>query len=151
MKKIPKKAFYIVFIVLLVIVLILGIKIILLENKSKDNEKVDMIVPLLNNKKDIKFNISADKFKGKKIYYIFKVTNYRNKNINKKDINYNIKFISDKDTKLKLYRDNIKKLTNNEIKNINLKANKKEEQIYKLEINIPKNKKYMSIDVVIKK
>ena len=152
MKKIPKKALYIIFILLLILVLILGIVIITLNKQNNDNQKVDMVVPILDKKSNAEFNISTDENKSNKIYYTFKITNYRGKDINKKEINYNIKFDYNDNIKLKLYKNTKKeKLINNETNNINLRSNKKEEQLYKLEIDIPDKKKDISVNIIIKK
>ncbi|MBE6157308.1 MAG: hypothetical protein E7160_00720 [Firmicutes bacterium] len=135
-KKKNKNKLLIVFIVLLVIVSILGIDILFLEkNKIKDEDKTDIVVPVIEEKENYSFSVDLkDIKKAQKVIYKLKITNYRNKTINKKQLEYTLKILNDDNIDIEIYKDN-KKISNDYKDKLN--NNKKDSEIYEI-IIIPK-------------
>ena len=135
-KKKNKNKLLIVFIVLLVIVSILGIDILFLEkSKIKDEDKTDIVVPVIEEKENYSFSVDLkDIKKAQKVIYKLKITNYRNKTINKKQLEYTLKILNDDNIDIEIYKDN-KKISNDYKDKLN--NNKKDSEIYEI-IIIPK-------------
>lgn len=149
-RKIKENKLLIIFMCLLVLVIGLGIRIFFLEkNKSKvEQTRVDMVVPIIKNNTNYSYMVTFNNIKkDKKIIYTFKITNYRNKSINSKEVSYDLSIKHDNNLDIKIYKD--EKAIQIETKNNKLKKESKDTQIYKLIINPKKDEKHSTINVNI--
>ena len=130
----------IIFILLSVLVIALVIDFIVVKNRVDSEKKININIPLLEKKAEasVSINISNMK-KDETLDYVFRVRNYQEK-INKKSISYNIVLSSESNVDYKLVENNKElKLVDGEIKNLKLKANKKEDKIYTITIKANEN------------
>ena len=147
--KVKKNKLLIVFIALLVLVILLGIKIYNLEKKSKKKTNVDFVIPVIKKNSDYDFKVTLnDLKKDNKVIYIFKITNYRNKNINKKNIKYNMNIDYSNDLNIKVLENS--KEIESKLSDIKLTKNKKDSHIYKLIITPNKDLKDSTIAISIR-
>lgn len=161
-KVIPKntgneKILLISFIALLVLVIILTIVAV---NKKKEYDKkqsADIIMPIIEKSVNNTFNIDISNLKEKGLKdYSFRITNYKEKTMNKAVTAYNISFdTNENDVTLKLYKngseeDLFKDKTSYEIKSLSLKTKEKQEDVYTVIIKANKEiKNKQSIKVKI--
>ena len=90
-KKDDLLAYKVVFGIMLGIVLILIIALIKLSVEQKQRGNVQLIIPILSDKINEEFNIDISNLKENETKtYVFKVTNYRDKEINKENIDYSL-------------------------------------------------------------
>ena len=130
----------IIFILLSVLVIALVIDFIVVKNRVDSEKKININIPLLEEKAEasVSINISNMK-KDETLDYVFRVRNYQEK-INKKSISYNIVLSSESNVDYKVVENNKElKLVDGEIKNLKLKANKKEDKIYTITIKANEN------------
>ena len=130
----------IIFILLSLLVIALVIDFIIVKNRVDSEKKININIPLLEEKAEasVSINISNMK-KDETLDYVFRVRNYQEK-INKKSISYNIVLSSESNVDYKLVENNKElKLVDGEIKNLKLKANKKEDKIYTITIKANEN------------
>lgn len=130
----------IIFILLSLLVIALVIDFIIVKNRVDSEKKININIPLLEKKAEasVSINISNMK-KDETLDYVFRVRNYQEK-INKKSISYNIVLSSESNVDYKLVENNKElKLVDGEIKNLKLKANKKEDKIYTITIKANEN------------
>ena len=119
------------------IALIISLFLTVIKNeKEPQNIYADLIVPVIEEKSHNEFSINLSEIKNNK--YIIKVTNYRKKDIiNIKEMSYDLEVINKKNVAIELYKNEIKDnliSKNNSVlieKNM-LKANKKQEDVYKI-------------------
>ena len=123
---------------LVVLVIVLGIVALNLDNIYKDTS-ADLTIPILEEHSDSELSVEAkDLEEGATKEYILVVTNYKEKNILSKDIEYDLDITPTENLEVKVYKnessDNL--LTENDllIENNLLKAKKKSEDIYKIVI-----------------
>lgn len=155
MKKNSKKVLVIIFIILIIIVCILSVVLLTKKKNNSHNEYANLVIPLVKKNDSISFHVSANNMKkNQKMFYIFKVTNFReNKKINK-DINYNIELVPSDNIDIKVYKNNDKHNilnSDNKIENQKLSKNKKNTNTYKIEITAKEDIKAYQIDVNISK
>lgn len=135
-----------VFIALCVLVCVL-FGLVLHKNKEMSkNPTASIVIPVI--KKDNKMTFSLDLYSMKENEeYYFKVTNYRGDNVNDFDINYSIYVKNDTDAKIELYRVGNEKVNlmdnsvDNEIKDLKLYKNEKEDIYFKVVVSNLKNVK----------
>lgn len=157
-KNMSSKILLTIFLILCVVVFVLATVMIA---KRSDNEKnkYDIRVPITENELadgiDIKINM-ADVSKNQSKEYRIQVTNYIDKTINSKRINYKINFnTSNKKSKIdiELYsnKDNFELLEGKKtIKNLHLKKDKKEKITYTLKLTPRKDTKekdYVNVSI----
>lgn len=134
-----------IFISLIFIVIGLGIFAIVKNNQRKSITKVDMSVPVIEEKTN---TLYLDLGKGKKgdiKTYLLKVKNHYKNEINKEEYTYKISFTSDTDIGLSLYEegkdDNLLDKKTISTKDFLLKKNVKDEKIYKVKIQLKEDTK----------
>lgn len=137
-----------IFLALLIIVIILGIFCIVKKQELSNNQNANIRIPIIeeNANSELAINISNME-KGETKEYKFRITNYKEKKINKKQIKYNILYMSDAKIKLELYKNeeskNLLEKNKMEINNVSLKPKKKQEDLYHLKIKaieeVPEN------------
>lgn len=97
-------ALLITFVILVILVIVLTIIAINMKN-AKEKEKANIIIPVLekNAESEIGVDISQMK-KGESKEYIFKVSNYKDKDINEEVLTYDIDVTPSEKAKIKLYK-----------------------------------------------
>ena len=134
-----------ILIALLFLVIGLGIFAIIKNSQKKQVTKVDMSVPIIEEKNN---TLYLDLGKGKKgdiKTYLFKIKNHYKDNINTEEYTYKISFTSDTDIGLSLYEQGSKKNLLNkktiETEEYSLKKNIKDEHIYEVKIKLKEDTK----------
>lgn len=135
-----------VFIALCVLVCVLFGLVLHKKKEMSKNPTASIVIPVI--KKDNKMTFSLDLYSMKENEeYYFKVTNYRGDNVNDFDINYSIYVKNDTDAKIELYRVGNEKVNlmdnsvDNEIKDLKLYKNEKEDIYFKVVVSNLKNVK----------
>ena len=144
-KKIINKSnyLYIVFILLIALVIFLGIKVYQ-KKQTKKEETANIVVPLL--KKGLSYDMSIDIGElKKKDDYSIKISNFRQDDINKEEIEYKITIINDSKAHIKVTKDqdDTNLITDQEstrIEGVKLKSNEKDYAIYHFSIDGNKDK-----------
>ena len=113
---------YLIFIALSIIVIFLGIKVYQ-KSKVKKVEEANIVIPIL-----------------KKGEYSIKISNFRQDNINKEEIEYKITITNESNASIKVTKDQddtnlIIDQTSTRIEGVSLKANKKDYAIYHFSID----------------
>lgn len=146
---------YIVFIVLIAIVVFLGVKVYQ-KKQTKKEETANIVIPLL--KKELSYDMSIDleELKNKDDYSI-KISNFRQSNINKEEIEYKITIINDSKAHIKVTKDLddtnlITDQASTRIEGVSLKSNQKDYAIYHFSIdgNADKIKSKDKLEINIK-
>lgn len=131
----------IIFIILLIFTLILGVKVIKARKNYKEHLKANIVVPVLGTgvNNEISVDISNMK-KDETREYVFKVTNTKNKNINKEEVSYNLVFGNLENIDVQVYKNNEKEnlLTSDKIEGLSLKKDETQTDTYKVEIKAKK-------------
>ncbi|MBQ2640178.1 MAG: hypothetical protein IJF92_05425 [Bacilli bacterium] len=152
MKKKTKIIYICIYSVLVLVILIFVIKLCILSRERAHKKLSNIVVPVIRMNDNINFNILVDKMgKDDEYNYYIKISNFRKNKINKKDINYNIEFISDSELSLSLYKYKSKNnLLNDDLKVENLKINggNKASDIYVVRIRA--NKKIENKQIKVK-
>ena len=146
------KIMFFTFIILALLVIILTIVAVSKKvQKDKVKEK-DLVIPILDKKamEQVQIDISGMK-KGEKKKYIFQITNYKNKEVNKNKITYHISFSASDDVSLKLQEENKDQNLLKENKMTHTFSGKeKQDIVYELKITanktIPKNS-FVSLEI----
>ncbi len=132
------------FLVLLIVVIILAVKAVNLKKEQNSKKDIDLVIPILDEKINSTFSVDISKMKSQDIKeYKFRVTNYKDNKITKKDIDYNIELTNkNENLSIKLYKN---KTGNNlltettstqNIENNKLSKGKKNEDTYYLIIRM---------------
>ncbi len=134
-----EKILLISFIALLIIVIILAFVAV---NKKKEYDKkqsADIVIPIIEKGVNSTFNVDISNLKEDALKsYSFRITNYKEKKINSKKIDYKISINTlENDVELKLYKNKNDK---------NLLANLEE---YEITANLPKEKKQETVYTII--
>lgn len=124
----------IVFALLLILVVIL---FIMTTNKKKEianNPPANMVIPIYKDFSDYHFSISAEALAAGETYTL-KITNYRDKTINKEDVNYTMTIDNSTSSKIKVFKkDDSTNLMSNQNKQLVdgsfIKAKKQEDTYY---------------------
>lgn len=141
-KKMSKqeKALAITFVLLLILVVILSGIVIYMKNDIR-NTKANIVIPILESETESELSVDVTQLKkGVDKEYIFKVSNYKNNNVNEEKIRYNIEIDKPDSVFVELYKDEEKNnllvndtlvITDNE-----LPAKSKKEDVYRLVIKV---------------
>lgn len=143
-KKIDKVDILLLGIMLLLAIFIIYL-IVVLVNKSKEIENKDasIVIPIIELNKNYNLDVELNDLKvGEE--YIFKVTNFIQDSINKKEISYNIEVENKSKANFSIYKNEYKKdLYSKEenfmIENNKLKAKEKQTDIYILKLKDKNN------------
>lgn len=142
-KKLNKQEWTLIATFIFLIVLVLALIIVVLNIKNITSSKTNGItIPVLeeNSKNEISVDISNMNANEEK-EYIFTITNYKDYDINKTQMDYDINITSPESVKIKLYKNNNEKdlLTNKAtIENNKMQGKNKVEDEYKLVIESKK-------------
>lgn len=102
------KTLTVVFILLLALVIFLLVLCIIKYKESKANAYANMVIPVYEVNTDYEFSINA-KILSEVDEYVFKIVNYKNKEINKEEIPYKIEIKNDTNSIIKVTKDDSKK------------------------------------------
>ena len=102
------KTLTVVFILLLVLVIFLLVLCVIKYKESKANAYANMVIPVYEVNTDYEFSINA-KILSEVDEYVFKIVNYKNKEINKEEIPYKIEIKNDTNSIIKVTKDDSKK------------------------------------------
>ena len=102
------KTLTVVFILLLALVIFLLVLCIIKYKESKANAYTNMVIPVYEVNTDYEFSINA-KILSEVDEYVFKIVNYKNKEINKEEIPYKIEIKNDTNSIIKVTKDDSKK------------------------------------------
>lgn len=134
-----EKILLVSFVVLLILVIILAFVAV---NKKKEYDKkqsADIIMPIIEKGVNNTFSVDISNLKEKGLRsYSFKITNYKDKKINTKQIEYKLSINTlENDVELKLYK-------NKDDKNLLANSNK-----YEITTKLPKDKKQEDVYTLI--
>lgn len=129
-----EKVMLVVFCLLVIIVIILFTLVVLKHNELEKNPKANMVVPIYKESTSFHFSISAQALAEKKDY-LFKITNFKDSEINPNDVNYKITINNDTDSVIKIVKndeekDLMKKKKNLTIEKETLKKGEERENSY---------------------
>ena len=102
------KTLTVVFILLLILVIFLLVLCVIKYKESKSNAYANMVIPVYEVNTDYEFSINA-KILSEVDEYVFKIVNYKNKEINKEEIPYKIEVKNDTNSIIKVTKDDSKK------------------------------------------
>ncbi len=102
------KTLTVVFVLLLVLVIFLLVLCVIKYKESKVNAYANMVIPVYEVNTDYEFSINA-KILSEVDEYVFKIVNYKNKEINKEEIPYKIEIKNDTNSIIKVTKDDSKK------------------------------------------
>ena len=133
------------FIGMIALVAILGIIALNLDNIYKDDSK-DLTIPILEEHSDSELSVEATTLEAGDIQeYILVVANYKEKELLKSDVEYDLEITSTENLKVEVYKNNSSDnlLTENDsvIEDNKLTSKKKIEDIYKIVIKAKNNTK----------
>lgn len=128
---------------LIVLVAVLAIMALGLKNNNNSNKKVNIIIPILEEKTQNEIGVDLSQMSiGETKEYIFKVSNYKSREVNKKNVKYDIVITSSENATIELYKEdsnkNLVAKENYEIKGNKLPKNKKSEDEYHMIIKVTK-------------
>lgn len=125
---------------LVIVVLGLGIFALIKNSQQKKVTKVDMSVPIIEEKTNTLFLDLGKGKKGDTKKYLFKIKNHFKDKVNSDEYTYKISFTSDTDIGLSLYeegkKENLLDKKTISTKEYSLKKNTKDEQIYEVKIQL---------------
>lgn len=140
------------FIVLTIVVIVLA-SIAISQKNSQKNKKVNITIPVLEEQTQNEISVDLSGMKpGENKKYIFKVSNYKQEEINKHKINYEIAITKAECVEIELYKGNTKENLLKDkmiVENNILPKNKKTEDEYLL-IIIPKTKPAKNDKITLK-
>lgn len=95
----------------LLIVLVAVLAVIALNIKNNEqNKKANIVIPVLEEQTQNEISVDlSDMKKGETKEYIFKISNYKQAEVNEKEITYDIIITSSESAKIKLYKGDSKK------------------------------------------
>ena len=93
----------VVFYLLLLVVLILGVLVYRASLKYKKDTHADIVIPVMKSGDDFAFNINAYQL-SKSDEYVFKITNYNNKEINSSKTAYQINVMNSTDSVISIVK-----------------------------------------------
>ena len=132
-----------VIVLLGLVILISGVKLIKSVTSNPKEVKANIVIPVLEKDTGSTIILSMNEFNDNS-KYIFKVNNYRNKNVNKEEINYTVYVNNEDETDIIINKNDSDVNLAQEgktfkIENNKLKSNKKQTDIYTVKINSKKN------------
>lgn len=143
------------FIALIILVSALGLYVMNIDNIQKANLVADITIPVLEAHSESELSVEVDDLaEGATKEYILAVSNYKDKTILEKAIEYDVDITPTENTIVKVYKNNSSDnlLTEDDllIENNKLKAGKKVEDIYKIVIEAtatPKEQEKITIKI----
>ena len=136
-----EKALAVTLVVLAILVVILLVIALVQKNRSKDLEKSSFTIPVLEENVESRIAINLSELPDSQ-EYVFIVSNYKDKDINKKTIEYDVEITNNDNVRIEIYKNGKKKNVLNddyEVEDNKLTKNKKQEDVYKLVIKATKN------------
>lgn len=136
-----EKALAVTLIVLAVLVVILLVIALVQKNKSKDIEKSSITIPVLEENVESRIAINLSELPESQ-EYVFIVSNYKDKKINKRTLEYDVEITNNDNVRIEIYKNGKKRnvLSDDyEVEDNKLAKNKKQEDVYKLVIKDTKN------------
>ena len=136
-----EKALALTLVILAVLVVILLVIALVQKNKSKDIEKSSITIPVLEENVESRIAINLSELPDSQ-EYVFIVSNYKDKKINKRTLEYDVEITNNDNVRIEIYKNGKKKNVLNddyEVEDNKLTKNKKQEDVYKLVIKDTKN------------
>ena len=136
-----EKALAVTLVVLAILVVILLVIALVQKNRSKDLEKSSITIPVLEENVESRIAINLNELPETK-EYVFVVSNYKDKEINKKSLEYDVEITNNDNVRIEIYKNGKKKNAlddDYEVEDNKLTKNKKQEDVYKLVIKDTKN------------
>lgn len=136
-----EKALAVTLVVLAVLVVILLVIALVQKNKSKDIEKSSITIPVLEENVESRIAINLSELPESQ-EYVFIVSNYKDKEINKRTLEYDVEITNNDNVRIEIYKNGKKRnvLSDDyEVEDNKLSKNKKQEDVYKLVIKDTKN------------
>ena len=132
-----------VLIVLGIFILFQGIKLVKEVTKKKDNPiKANIVIPVLSKNTNSSITLNMKEFKEES-EYVFKVTNFRNNDINEEKLSYKVIIANPDQTNILITKNEKDINVDNEEEFVssknNLKAKEKQTDIYKIKIKDKNN------------
>ncbi len=93
-----------IFCSLLLVVVILFVLVFQKEKELEEHPIANMVIPIYKDSSDYHFSISAKALSEKK-QYVFKITNYKDKDVNSEDVHYRITVENDTNSLIRLVKD----------------------------------------------
>lgn len=145
------KILLVIFFILLVLVIILSVVAFGVKHKEKQQQTANVIIPIMEKTAEGELGIDISKMKKDETKeYTFIISNYKQEEINKEEIQYNLIMSIPDSVNIKIYK-NDQELTYTESDGVikleanDLKKNKKSEDTYRLEIKTTKDMTKKSI------
>ena len=136
-----EKALAVTLVVLAILVVILLVIALVQKNRSKDLEKSSITIPVLEENVESRIAINLNELPETK-EYVFVVSNYKDKEVNKKSLEYDVEITNNDNVRIEIYKNGKKKNALDddcEVEDNKLTKNKKQEDVYKLVIKDTKN------------
>ena len=136
-----EKALALTMVILAILVVFLLIIALVQKNSNKDKEQSHITIPVLEENVESRIAINLSELSGSN-EYVFIVSNYKDKEVNKKVIEYDVEITNNDNVRIELYKNNKKQtiLDNDyEVEDNKLSKSKKQEDVYKLVIKDTKN------------
>ena len=133
------KTLLIIFSLLLVLVIFLVVLCVIKNKEADENLYANMVIPVYELNTNYEFSINA-KTLSEVDEYVFKITNYKQEEINKEEIPYKIEIKNETNSIIKVTKDNskknlMKKQKQTVLKEITLKKDEKDNIYYHVKIN----------------
>ncbi len=136
-----EKALAVTLIILAIIVVILLVIALVQKSSNKTKEQSHITIPVLEENVESRISINLSEL-SESNEYVFIVSNYKDKDINKKVIDYDIEITNNDNVRVEIYKNDIKNTVidnDYEVEGNKLTKNKKQEDVYKLVITDTKN------------
>ena len=136
-----EKALAVTLVVLAILVVILLVIALVQKNRSKDLEKSSITIPVLEENVESRIAINLSELPESQ-EYVFIVSNYKDKEINKRTLEYDVEITNNDNVRIEIYKNGKKRNVLNddyEVEDNKLTKNKKQEDVYKLVIKDTKN------------
>lgn len=92
-------ALLIAFCLLLVVVIVLSIVVIQKKHENKNKITANIVIPIVNKEDESAFNINVSEL-NRKGQYVFRIANYKDKEINQEDLNYTVDIKNSSDSRI---------------------------------------------------
>lgn len=136
-----EKALALTLVILAILVVILLVIALVQKNNNKIKEQSKITIPVLEENVESRIAINLSELSETK-EYVFIVSNYKDNDINKKSIEYDVEITNNDNVRIEIYKNG--KMRNAldddyEVEDNKLAKNKKQEDVYKLVIKDTKN------------
>lgn len=131
-----------VFIILLLVTVVLGIKVVKARKTYKEHVKANIVVPVLGTGVNNEISVDLSKMnKNDERTYSFKVSNTKEEDTNKEEVQYNLFFITDANVVYEVYKNDEKVDLQEDKSLVDNTLAKDEEQVDTYTLKIKANKK----------